>query len=364
VYAAARCRLVHARLLAPLVIAAGSTLQFFITSVGIRRRTSAPRTVSRPLRSFQLAVYCCSSAQRVCTLKHTMRGPAAPGCLNVHPLQLLLPLLLLVVSPGGALAAQPEHAHVLLLAESTPAGTATAAAIPSDCRGQDGVGSSHAHARPFAGFQHPLAAPAKLNTRLAEQQAHAATECWLASYFNSSASQLTSVRLQRLRTSREPPGGAGSKALAADKTVSEAAAADKAAPEEAASGEGPRAAGPGHEEEAAADSGVADVRAPSSLQRCNASCLRAVAEEVLLEREPQGGEPQLRWAPFEDDRQRWAPLPPLPPPWVAPAPEVEGTQPSPTWNHGECVLRQPGEAISRGFLVIAAVGNDWSTVQG
>lgn len=288
-----------------------------------------------------------------------MRGPAAPGCLNVLPLQLLLPLLLLVASPGGALAAQPEHAHVLLPAESMPAGTATPAAPPSDCRRQDSVGSSHEHARPFAGFQHPLAAPAKLNTRLAEQQAHAATECWLASYFNSSASQLTSVRLQRLRASREP----GSKALAADEAGPEAAAADKAAPEEAASGEAPRAAGPGHEEEAAADSGVADVRAPSNLERCNASCMRAVAEEVLLERETQGGEPQLRWAPFEDDRQRWAPLPPLPPPPMASAPEVEGTQPSPTLNHGECVLRQPGEAISRGFLVIAAVGNDWSTVQ-
>ena len=173
-------------------------------------------------------------------------------------------------------------------------------------------------------FQHPLAPPQQRAGRLVEAQAHVDMQRWLGSFFNSNASRLTSTRLQEARAARA------------------AANASTAA-----------AAAPGPEEASAAE-GVADVVAPAGMRRCDAECLRAAAEEVLLAREQPGRALQLRWQPFEEDRQRWAPQA------GHGLPARRGVRPA----QDACQLRQPDETISRDFLVIAAVGNNWDTVNG
>jgi hypothetical protein len=144
---------------------------------------------------------------------------------------------------------------------------------------------------------------------------------WLASFFTANASRLTSTRLQQARVAR-----AEAKRAAAAVTF------------------------PGPEKAPAA--GV--VQAPEGVHNCGAECLRGVAEDVLLEQEQFGRPQKLQWQPFLEDRQRWAPL----------APDTSffrrGARPAPD----ACQLREPDETISRDFLVITAVGNNWATVNG
>jgi hypothetical protein len=151
---------------------------------------------------------------------------------------------------------------------------------------------------------------------------------WLANFFNGSASRLTSSRLQQA-------------AAAEAASITGSAALDEEAQEEPEEVE--------HEE-------VHEVQVPSGFPPCDGDCLRAAAEEVLLEGGWVGGDaPRLRWPLFAEDARRWAPT-------GTTARGFRMRNPDP--GHDTCVLRRPDESISKDFLVIAAVGNDWGTIDG
>jgi hypothetical protein len=137
---------------------------------------------------------------------------------------------------------------------------------------------------------------------------------WLEGYFNSSASQLTSTRLQAAREQHTALRSAA------------AAAAAAAAPQ------AEQAAG-----------GAIDV--PSPVPRCDAACSRVAAIEVLAARERHGKPLPLRWQPSADDPQRWV---------ASASGESSGG--------AACRLRQPREKVQRDYLVIAPVGNDLTVI--
>ena len=116
-------------------------------------------------------------------------------------------------------------------------------------------------------FQHPLAPPQQRRGRQVAERAHTEMQHWLEGYFNSSASQLTSTRLQAAQVRHT--------AVRAAAAVAATAAAPQAEP----------AAG-----------GAVDV--PSLVPRCDAACSRASAAEVLAARERHGKPLPLRWQPF------------------------------------------------------------------
>ena len=158
-----------------------------------------------------------------------------------------------------------------------------------------------------APFQHPLTPPEQRRDRRTGSQAHADMQRWLRAFFRSNASRLTSTRLQ----------------------AAQAAAA--------ASG--------GHRPLPLAEGEAGDVLATAGGQPCNASCARRAAEQLLVASESPGhGYMPLAWPQFPEDRRRWA---------AAAATDGSGAG---------CKPRQPGEPIGKDYLVVAAVGNDLSSV--
>lgn len=172
-------------------------------------------------------------------------------------------------------------------------------------------------------FEHPMSPPVP---QLGAQQAHADMSCWLAHFFNGSASRLTSSRLQ---------------AAAAAEAADTSGALEEALEEQA---------------EAAEPEEISEVQVPAGAPGCDSDCVRAAAQEVMLEvGRVGGGAPRLRWPPFSEDARRWAPT----------GTTARGFRMrSPDPGHDTCVLRRPGEHIAKDFLVIAAVGNDWGTIDG
>ena len=163
-------------------------------------------------------------------------------------------------------------------------------------------------------FQHPLAPPQQRRGRQVAERAHTEMQHWLEGYFNSSASQLTSTRLQAAQVRHT--------AVRAAAAVAATAAAPQAEP----------AAG-----------GAVDV--PSLVPRCDAACSRASAAEVLAARERHGKPLPLRWQPFSEDPQRWV-----------------ATASGKSSGGAACRLRQPREKVQKDYLVIAPVGNNLAVI--
>lgn len=218
-------------------------------------------------------------------------------------------------------------------------------------------------------FQHPLAPPEQQRNWRAGAQTHVEMQRWLRRFFASDSSRLTSTRLQAAQTAAAVGGGRGPLPL----QVGEAG----------------------------------DVLATAGGHPCNATCARRAAEELLLAGEAPGhGYMPLVWPQFPEDRRRWAAV-------RAPGKDSAGGTSEPAAaNEGSpaaansstaaaavssssgggmatdssaataadsnaaratdtaaasdpapsCLPRRPGEAISRDYLVVAAVGNNLTTV--
>ena len=172
--------------------------------------------------------------------------------------------------------------------------------------------------------------------------AHVTIQRWLDEYFRSSASELSSSRLQAELLV------AGSAGLM---PVTEAR-------ELAAEGVGSRAA-------SGSDRLAGMGRAAPHDSSCDAACRRAEAKLVLLSlpasrralssggsRQWQQQAQQLEWLPFLEDRRRWA----------AVAPSAQGHKGGSSGN-STCCLLQPGEPPPpKDFLLVAAVGNNLSAL--
>ena len=203
-------------------------------------------------------------------------------------------------------------------ASSEQAADQAAAAIDGEEESAPGAASD---TQPFpAVFMHPLAPPTEHERRQIAVNSHAEMQRWLAGYFKSSASRMTSSRLKAERDA----------AAAAAKAAADRAAAAAAAPPPV----GPAAP--------AADAPPAEPEPPpwevEIPLNCSVACLRDEAARMLAAPEPPH---VLRWPRFAEDPRRWA---------AGPGP------------NGTCLPRQPGEALRRDFLLLAPVGNDLSSV--
>jgi hypothetical protein len=175
----------------------------------------------------------------------------------------------------------------------------------------------------MAVFQHPRPPQPQPVEQLAmRQEAQADLGRWLAAFFNSSAGRLTSTRLQERRAAWE------------------AATAGQAV-------EAP----PPEDEEPSRDRLVV----PEG-EHCDPECLRRVAEQLIVTDERHGEPLKLHWPVSQKDAERWAAV--QQPAWGG----WRGSRPGPP--QGACQLRRPGETITKDFLVIAAVGNNWTTIDG
>lgn len=180
-------------------------------------------------------------------------------------------------------------------------------------------------------FLHPLTPPNKRHDRDVAEQAHADMQQWLKGFFAeaSSASRLTSTRLQAARVALPPPpppAAVPPPANATDTPANITAAATNSTASPPPKPEPPRT----------------DVLEAAGEQPCNATCARAAAERLLLRGEQPGQRAlQLRWPQFPEDPRRWAARP---------------------HANGTCLPRQPREALSRDYLLVAAVGNNLSAV--
>ena len=167
-----------------------------------------------------------------------------------------------------------------------------------------------------AQFMHPLAPAEHRRNRHEAEQSHADMQAFLQGFFasGSSTSRLTSTWLQRARAAAVAAGGA--KGAQAGGLV----LADTPRQEDAAT----------------------DVLAAAGGLPCDAVCARAAAEQLLVTGEGPGQRLlQLRWPQLPEDPRRWA-----------------------AWGGGHgCLPRQPGEALTKDHLLIAAVGNNLSAVE-
>lgn len=206
-------------------------------------------------------------------------------------------------------------------------------------------------------FQHPLAPPEQQRNWRAGAQTHVEMQRWLRRFFGSDASRLTSTRLQAAQTAAAASGGRGP---AVPLAVGEAG----------------------------------DVLATAGGGTCSATCARKAAEELLVGGEAPGhGFMPLVWPQFPEDKRRWAAVRAARNDSTAgdssttagsesttaasgssaganrrtlaeeasssgsPGTAATASEPAPT-----CLPRRPGEAISKDYLVVAAVGNDLTTI--
>lgn len=214
-------------------------------------------------------------------------------------------------------------------------------------------------------FQHPLAPPEQQRNWRAGAQTHVEMQRWLRRFFARDASRLTSTRLQAAQMAAAASGGRGP---AVPLAVGEAG----------------------------------DVLATAGGSPCNATCARKAAEELLVGGEAPGhGFMPLVWPQFPEDKRRWAAVrTALNDSTAGDSSTTAGSESTPAAASGSaaganrrtlaeeasssgststaadssmahasvsepvttCLPRRPGEAITKDYLVVAAVGNDLTTI--